>query len=279
MNPLRFLFAVHCHQPVGNFGHVFERAFDECYEPLLAEFDRHPGFKLSLHFSGPLLEYMEVRRRSCRDLVKVLAGRGQVELLGGGFYEPILSVIPEEDRLGQLRMMSRWLEEHFGRKPRGIWLTERVWEPQLAGTLARAGIEYTLLDEEHFHYAGVKDIHTSYVTEDEGLPLRVFPIDKTAPLPHPFPDGRGDRRGVRRDPGAGRDGHPRRRRREVRSLAGNRGMGLREGLAREIPGPPGRDGGPDDDLLRVRGLRASRGQGLSPAGFLRGDDGMGPRAA
>ena len=186
MRPLRFLFAVHCHQPVGNFGHVFERAFDECYEPLLAEFDRHPGFKLSLHFSGPLLEYMEVRRRSCRDLINVLAGRGQVELLGGGFYEPILAVIPEEDRQGQLRMMSRWLEEHFGRRPRGVWLTERVWEPQLAGTLARAGIEYTLLDEEHFHYAGAKDIHTSYVTEDEGLPLRVFPIDKQLRYMIPF---------------------------------------------------------------------------------------------
>jgi hypothetical protein len=186
MRPLEFLFAVHCHQPVGNFGDVFERAFDECYEPLLAEFDRHPDFKFSLHFSGPLLEHMELRRRSCLDLVRLLAGRGQVELLGSGFYEPILAVIPEGDRLGQLRMMSRWLEDHFGRRPRGVWLTERVWEPHIAGTLARAGIEYTLLDEEHFHYAGAKDIHTSYITEDEGLPLRVFPIDKQLRYLIPF---------------------------------------------------------------------------------------------
>ncbi len=186
MRPLRFLFAVHCHQPVGNFGHVFARAFDECYEPLLAEFDRHPGFKLSLHFSGPLLEYMELHRRDFGDLIRRLVGRGQVELLGGGFYEPILAIIPEEDRLGQLRMMSRWLEERFGVRPRGVWLTERVWEPQLAGTLARAGVEYTLLDEEHFHYAGVEDIHTSYITEDEGSPLRVFPIDKKLRYLIPF---------------------------------------------------------------------------------------------
>ena len=186
MKPLRFLFAVHCHQPVGNFEDVFERAFDECYEPLFAEFDKHPWFKLSLHLSGPLLEHLDVRRRACRDLVARLVGRGQVELLGGGFYEPVLAVIPERDRLGQIAMMSRWLEEHFGRRPRGAWLTERVWEPQLAGTLARAGIEYTLLDEEHFHYAGAKDIHTSYVTEDEGLPLRIFPIDKQLRYLIPF---------------------------------------------------------------------------------------------
>jgi alpha-amylase len=186
VNPLRFLFAVHCHQPVGNFDHVFERAFDECYEPFLAEVAKHPAFKLSLHFSGPLLEHMERRRGKCRDLVRDLVGRGQVELLGGGFYEPILAIIPEEDRLSQIRMMSRYLEEHFGCRPRGLWLTERVWEPHLAGTLARAGIEYTLLDEEHFHYAGAKDTHTSYITEDEGLPLRVFPIDKQLRYLIPF---------------------------------------------------------------------------------------------
>ncbi len=52
--------------------------------------------------------------------------------------------------------------------------------------LAEAGIEYTLLDEEHFRYAGVKDIHTSYITEDEGRPLRVFPIDKKLRYLIPF---------------------------------------------------------------------------------------------
>ena len=107
MRPLRFLFAVHCHQPVGNFGDVFERAFDDCYEPLLAEFDRHPGFKLSLHFSGPLLEYMERRRRGLRDLIGRLVGRGQVELLGGGFYEPVLAVIPRIEDPHQVALQSR----------------------------------------------------------------------------------------------------------------------------------------------------------------------------
>ena len=186
MNPLRFLFAVHCHQPVGNFGHVFEKAFDDCYEPFLNEVARHPAFKFALHFSGPLWEHMEKRRKECGALIKELTGRGQIELLGGGFYEPILCVIPEEDRIGQVRMMNRYIEENFGVTPKGAWLTERVWEPNLPKSLSRAGIEYTLLDEEHFRYAGVKDIHTSYATEDEGYPLRVFPIDKKLRYLIPF---------------------------------------------------------------------------------------------
>jgi len=186
MNDLVFLFAVHNHQPVGNFPSVFRSAFEDCYRPLLRGLARHPGFRFALHFSGPLWEFMEKNERDCWDLVRELAGRGQVELLGGGFYEPVLSIIPEEDRVGQVRLMSDYLEENFGRRPRGLWLTERVWEPGLPKALLTTGIEFTLLDEEHFHYAGVRDLATTYVTEDEGRSLRVFPIDKTLRYAIPF---------------------------------------------------------------------------------------------
>ena len=183
---LDFLLAVHNHQPVGNFRAVFERAFQDCYLPFFEEFRKHSGLKLTVHFSGPLWEYMQNKERTCWNLIGELVHKGQVELLGGGFYEPVLSVIPEEDRQGQLGMMSRFLEREFGAKPRGAWLTERVWEPSLAKTLAKAGLEYTLLDEEHFHYGGITDIHKIYITEDEGFELKLFPIDKKLRYLIPF---------------------------------------------------------------------------------------------
>lgn len=181
-----FLLAIHNHQPAGNFEHVFDRAFRECYEPMLTELGRNPRFKFTLHFSGPLWEYMRRRETACWDLVGNMTARGQVELLGGGFYEPILSIIPEDDRVGQVQLLRRFLEKHFGVKPRGLWLAERVWEPDLPRSLARAGVEYTLLDEEHFRCAGVDNIHTTYLTEDEGLALRIFPIDKKLRYMIPF---------------------------------------------------------------------------------------------
>jgi hypothetical protein len=181
-----FLFAVHNHQPVGNFDFVVRSAFRECYGPFLEVLAGHPAFRFALHFSGPLWEYMEKHERGCWDLVRELAGRGQAEILGGGFYEPVLTMIPEADRDGQLRLMNDFIGENFGQRPRGFWLTERVWEPHLPKSLAAAGLEYTLLDEEHFHYAGVKDLATTYITEDEGASLRVFPIDKTLRYYIPF---------------------------------------------------------------------------------------------
>ena len=55
----------------------------------------------------------------CRTLVHEMAKRGQIEILSGGFYEPILSIIPEEDRIGQIRMMNRFIEENFGVTAKG----------------------------------------------------------------------------------------------------------------------------------------------------------------
>lgn len=186
MKDLSFLFAVHNHQPVGNFDHVFDKAFEDCYRPFLRTVADYPSFKFALHFSGPLWDRMREREKESWALIERMADRGQIELLGGGYYEPILAVIPERDRNGQIGFMSDFLERHFGRRPRGVWLTERVWEPQLAGTLAGQGIEYTLLDEEHFRMAGVRNIHAHYITEDEGRSLRLFPIDKTLRYLIPF---------------------------------------------------------------------------------------------
>jgi len=186
MSKLIFLLAVHNHQPVGNFASVFKKAFQDCYLPFLKEMVKHPAVKFTLHFSGPLWECMQAKEKESWEMVKEMVGRGQVELMSGGFYEPILSLIPEADRLGQVQLMNQFLQEHFKAKPRGLWLTERVWEPQLPKTLAQAGIEYTLLDEEHFHYAGVKNIYAPYITEEQGYPLVLFPVNKKLRYMIPF---------------------------------------------------------------------------------------------
>ena len=45
---------------------------------------------------------------------RALVARGQVEILGGGYYEPVLASLPERDRVGQLRGWRDELEALFG---------------------------------------------------------------------------------------------------------------------------------------------------------------------
>ena len=152
---LDFLFAIHNHQPDGNFGHVFQQAYDDCYHPLLNALADAPHVKTTLHHTGPLLEWIERERPAYLELLRALVQRGQVELLGGGFYEPMLAVLPERDALGQIHMMSDWLEARIGVRPEGMWLAERVWEPSLAKLIADAGMKFTLVDDGHFRAAGL----------------------------------------------------------------------------------------------------------------------------
>ena len=71
---------------------------------------------------------------------------------------------------------------------RGLWLAERVWEPNFPSDLARAGIEYTILDDFHFKNAGLNadQLHGYYLTEDDGHLLRVFPGSERLRYAIPF---------------------------------------------------------------------------------------------
>lgn len=176
--PALFLtFAIHAHQPVGNFDSVIQEAFDKAYNPFLAELARHPAIKLALHFTGPLYDWFDVHAPDYCERVKELAVRGQVEILSGGYYEPVLAVLPEAFRQRQIVKLSRFIWERFGQRPKGMWLAERVWEPQLASSIARAGIEYALLDDTHFRAAGLGDQNLTghFITEDGGETIALIP--------------------------------------------------------------------------------------------------------
>ena len=176
--PVPFVFGVHCHQPVGNLETVFEDATRLAYRPILEVLSSHPGVKVALHLSGPLCEWLSAHHPDVLNTVEVLAQRGQVEVLTSAFYEPVLTVIPEADRIGQIEMMTDFLRNTLSVRPSGAWLTERVWEPHLVASLARAGVRWAPIDDHHLLAAGLahEDLGGSYLTEDEGLGLRLLPI-------------------------------------------------------------------------------------------------------
>lgn len=185
---IHFAMALHAHQPTGNFDHVFRESFEKCYAPLVEELERHPGLPMTLHYSGILLEWFEAKEPGYLDRLKSMTRRGQVELLGSGFGEPILVMLSDRDRRGQIRSMADWLEGRFGVRPRGAWLTERVWEQCLASDMAEAGVEFAVVDDSHFRLSGLRgdDLLGSYVTEDRGRTFRLFPSSEALRYHIPF---------------------------------------------------------------------------------------------
>jgi len=177
MHPLALSLAIHNHQPVGNFDHIIAEATDKAYAPLLGALERHPRIRLALHYSGPLLDWLRPNRPELLTRIRALVARGQVELMTGGYYEPILAIIPDSDKRGQIEKLTRTIAEEFGYQAEGLWLAERVWEPHLARPIGEAGARYTIVDDSHFQAVGLDDRHLLgyYMTEEEGVPLAIFP--------------------------------------------------------------------------------------------------------
>lgn len=189
-NSIRFCLVLHNHQPIGNFDHVFEQAYQDSYLPFLDVFENYPALRISLHTSGPLMEWLDERHPDYLDRLAELVGAGRIEIIGGPFYEPILTMIPSRDRIGQISMYTKWLESRLGSEVRGMWMPERVWEQSLASDLHRAAIEYTVLDDFHFLNAGLThdQLHGYFVTEDDGETVCVFPGSEQLRYLIPFGD-------------------------------------------------------------------------------------------
>lgn len=185
---VNFAFALHNHQPVGNFDKVIESAFRNAYQPFLDVLERHPSIRIGLHVSGCLLEWLETHHPEYIERLRRIVAEGRIELIGGGFFEPIFPMLPERDRVGQIRAFSKYLKSHFGAVPIGMWLPERVWEQALVKSFVDAGARYTVLDDFHFKCAGLQghELGGYYVTEDEGRVFCVFPISEELRYAIPF---------------------------------------------------------------------------------------------
>ncbi len=190
MNKLNFIIGIHDHQPVGNFDFVFEHSYEHAYKPFIDVMMKHQKVKANLHFTGILLEWIYKKHPDFFDNLRYLINNNQLEILTGGYYEPIMPLIPEKDRIGQIRKLTSFIEEKLDYHPKGMWLAERVWEQNLVSSLVEAGVEYVLLDDSHFIKSGIpaESLNGYFTTEDQGKTLKMFPIDKQSRYLIPFSD-------------------------------------------------------------------------------------------
>jgi alpha-amylase len=179
---------LHNHQPVGNFEGVFQQAYEDSYLPFLEVFEPYEELRLTLHTSGPLMLWLNKHHPEYMQRLRRLVAAERIEIIGGPFYEPILTMLPRRDRVGQIRAYTQWLRDHLGCEVRGMWTPERVWESGLASDCADAGIEYTVLDDFHFRAAGLtpEELTNCFLVEDDGRLLRIFPGSETLRYTIPF---------------------------------------------------------------------------------------------
>ncbi len=176
---MRIIFGTTNTIPYGFPDKAIERRYQRYYKPFIKCLYKYPHIKSTLHYSGYLLEWCYKRHREFIDVILELIKRKQIELLGGGMYNPIFPLLPRSDRVHQIEYNNTVIRNIFNKRVHGAWLGLSDWMPSHPSTLYSSGISYTFLDERYFRAAGAFH-HTRryypHLTEDEGRLITVFPL-------------------------------------------------------------------------------------------------------
>lgn len=151
----------------------FEKAYQEAFKPLMKFLYANPDFKFSFSFSGPEILYFKKKHSEFFKILSELIARKQCEILGGGFYNPVLPLLYPVDRNGQIELLSSELRKNTGKRPRGITLFADCWDSSLVSNLQTCGIEYVLLEDSII--PDTKQKYLPVIMSDLGKSIEIFP--------------------------------------------------------------------------------------------------------
>ena len=170
VNEIYHALVLNLHQPPSYLDVLLERKGQEAAEILFA-YDRMPRAlwayedlaRVHLSISGTLLETLshpDFQRKvygivDCGTLLWALQNTKIFEILGTGYYHPVLALIPESDSDEQI---ARWraLARHVFWRERfpGFWPPELGFDERLIPHLTKAGYRYVIVDSEYVDPVG-----------------------------------------------------------------------------------------------------------------------------
>ncbi len=177
--PLTICFGLHCPFPPVFDHFKCEDHYQKFYKPLLSALYALPKLPFTLSMTGTFIEWIERHHAEYFIIINEMIARKQIDVIGGGFYEPLFPLIPPVDRVGQIELLTTAIRKTFGKRPRGAWLPASAWDPVLISSLTTCGIEYVLLDRiliESAGFAGI-DGYAPVTLEDGGKTVVALPLD------------------------------------------------------------------------------------------------------
>jgi len=175
---INLILGSHAHVPNGADAAEFECAYANHLRPFITNLYKYPRIQAAFHYSGMLLNWVERTHHELFMLIEDMVTRRQIEMLGGGFYEPILPIIPPQDKMGQVELLTTYIRRQFGKRPQGCWVPEYAWEQSLVSSLVSCGMGFTFLSDWQFALADVA-ADAPCICEDQGKLITVFPVSQT----------------------------------------------------------------------------------------------------
>lgn len=156
---------------------ALEKEYQKIYKPLAKFLYSHSLFRLFFSFNGPQLEFYRKKHPEFIELLQKLIERKQIEILGGGYYEPVFPLLYPRDRSGQIELLSSSIRESVGKRPRGMSLCASIWDSSLLPCFSTCGMEFVLLDESLVPPG--KNTFVPLIMSDKGKSLAILPVENS----------------------------------------------------------------------------------------------------
>lgn len=177
MKPLKFAILLYVKAPFSLEKVALEPLFSQIAKRVNALL-KVGKMRFSLFVPGCVAESWN--RRNIADVVEMREAihDGRLEILGGGFYDPMLPLFPTELQKLQLGKLSKILEKVFRTEPVGYFNSSMAWEIAMTEVLAKQGFRYTLVSERSLQETlGLATRVTGwFTTEDRDSVMQLLPV-------------------------------------------------------------------------------------------------------
>lgn len=156
--------------------------YHDVYKPAAKFLLKHPEFKMAFSFNGIVLSFLRKHYPEFIEILQELTARKQVEMLGGGYYDPAFPLLFPMDRTGQIELLSSEIRQTTKKRPRGLTVCASIWDASLVTCFSTCGMEYILLDESLIPPEKTKFV--PFIMSDKGKSLSIIPFYRgDKPLP------------------------------------------------------------------------------------------------
>lgn len=137
--------------PHGSPKKVYERALEDSLKPFLSEAYNRDKAYLQLYMTGSMIEWLDNNHKEVNMLIKNLVKSDKLEVLTGSYYQAILPLVPQSDRVAQIEKATTMISKKYKMLSKTFWCYGEIWDPSLISSLKLSKIENVIVSSESPH--------------------------------------------------------------------------------------------------------------------------------
>ncbi len=162
--------------PSGTGALVFERVLSCVLKPMLTFLYNHPAVKIHLHLTSAEMEWLECNHPEVNMLITDLIKKDQLELLTGGYYQPVLQLLQMKDRSAQIEKTTTYIRRRYGTRVQTLWCYDQIWNPSYISAMYLCSTSRLMISTyDRLHD---RQLQTEpFIMQETGRTIEVYPTD------------------------------------------------------------------------------------------------------